>query len=304
MADGVLISGGSGLLALNWAIARRDIDNVTLGLHTRRVSLARVATHELTLDNDAAIEHALDQVEPSLVVHTAGLTSVEACEADPAAAHIINVTLAERLARICARQGVAMAHISTDHLVRGDRPLLDESVPPDPQNVYGATKAEAERRVLDANPQALVVRTNFYAWGPTYRRSFSEEVIDALRAGRSLTLFTDVYYTPILAEGLAHAVHDLVDRRLTGLVHVVGDERLSKYAFGLKLAEAFQLDAGPIREGRITDQPSLARRPLDMSLSNARARQCLGRPLGGVDVQLARLVAQEQQGQVNELKGL
>lgn len=302
MGDGVFITGGSGLLGLNWALALRDRMPVTLGLHRRQVSLNGVQGR--VVDLDAGLDPALEEVNPGVVVHTAGLTNVEACERSPAAARAANVAIAAGVARACARRNLPLIHVSTDHLFRGDHPLADEARTVDAQNEYGRSKAEAERQVLDAHPGALVVRTNFYGWGPSYRRSFSDTIIDALRREEPVTLFTDVIFTPMLAEKLALAAHDLLDRHARGIVHLAGDERLSKYAFGLRVARQFQLDATLIHAGRLADRPQLVRRPLDMSLANDRARALLGRSLGDVDAHLRRLQEQEHCGLAGELQSL
>lgn len=304
MSGGILITGGSGLLALNWAAAMRGRTAVTLGLHERAVSLGGVASHAVALDTVDTVGRGLDTVGPSVVVHTAGLANIEACEADPFRAEAVNVTLATNVAAACASRALPLIHVSTDHLFRGDEALTAETHAVNPQNTYARTKADAERRVLDIHPAALVVRTNFYGWGPRYRRSFSDTIVDALRQGRSLTLFTDVFFTPILAESLALAAHDLLDRQIRGIVHVVGDERLSKHEFGLRVARRFGLDEGLIAPGRLADRPLLVRRPLDMSLSNSLARRLLGRTLGEIDTHLARLQEQEHGGLAEELQAL
>jgi len=305
MNNPVLITGGSGLLALSWAqTLRAQHVPVALGLHERTIALAGVTACRLDLDSADAAGRTLDAVAPRLVVHTAGMTNVEGCEADPARAHWVNVMLADHVARACGARGIPLAHISTDHFVPGDRAMADERQPIEPLNAYARTKAEAETRVLEAHPRALVVRTNFYGWGPVYRQSFSERIVRALRRPAPITLFTDVYYTPILAEALVDAVHALSTRQASGVFNVVGDERLSKHEFGLRLAAAFGLDAGLIRAGRLADQPALVPRPLDMSLSNAKACAVLGRPLGSVAAHLARLREQEQLGLSKELQSL
>jgi dTDP-4-dehydrorhamnose reductase len=304
VADSVLITGGSGLLALNWALTRRAHNAVTLAMHQREIALADVTSKFLSLDRVADIVASLDVVKPDVVIHTAGLTNVEACEADPVLAQHVNVDLAANVAEACANRGVRMVQISTDHLVGGSNALAVERDPVAPQNVYARTKAEAERRVLALLPGALVVRTNFYGWGPSYRWSFSEQMVRSLRQGKPLTLFSDVFYTPILAETLIEAVHALLEHGATGVLHVVGDDRVSKLDFGRRLARVFELDPTLICEGRLVDHPNLVRRPLDMSLSNSAACLILGKPLGGVDAQLGRLRQQEHLGQAKELQTL
>jgi dTDP-4-dehydrorhamnose reductase len=239
-----------------------------------------------------------------VVVHAAGLTSIEECEAKPDLARHINVDLAGNVAKACAKLGLPLIHISTDHLFSRELPLLAETSPVTPVNVYGSTKAEAELQVLEAHHLALVLRTNFYGWGTSYRRSFSDVIIESLRSGKDLKLFTDVFYTPILVETVTRAAHDLIDTKATGIVNIVGDERISKYEFGIRIAEEFGLDAGLIKPGLLADQVALVQRPYDMSLSSQKVSKLLGRKLGGVSEHIARLHQQEQIGQAQELKAL
>ena len=286
MVKRILITGGSGLLGLNWAIVCKDISGVTLGLHTRQVELKGVDYCSLQLDTVDALAATLEKIKPDLVVHTAGMTNVEQCEANPGLARHANVVLAENVATACAALDISLVHISTDHLFAGDEQMVDETHPVAPQNVYGRTKAAAEQSVLQRHPRALIIRSNFYGWGPPYRRSFSDFIIDSLRTGKRVSLFRDVYYTPILIESLVQAVHELIDRKASGIFHVVGNERISKYQFGIKVADVFGLDKSFISENDIADQHALVRRPKDMSLSGQKARSLLGKQLGGVDEHL------------------
>lgn len=288
-------------MAVNWAAAVRENFDVTLALHDRQIGLSGVSTVQLDLDSQDALTHGLKDLKPNIVVHAAGLTSVEACEADPDLAMHVNANLAGNLAVVCRKLATPMVHISTDHLFQGDAPLVDEGCLVRPINIYGLTKAEAEQKVLDANPSALLIRTNFYGWGTGYRRSFSDMVISALRSGKRISLFNDVFYTPILAETLVNVVHALIEKKASGIYNVVGDDRVSKYEFGLKLAKDFNLDGSLIDLGRLADRSSLVKRPHDMSLSNLKVSAFLGAKIGGLEQQILRLKQQEEDGLAQEL---
>ena len=301
MTSKVFITGGSGLLALNWAIAIRDSHNVTLGLHKQAVKIQGVNTQKIDLDSVEHLIRVFDESGTNIVLHAAGYTNIEACEVSPAMAWYINVNLANNVAKACAKLGLPLIHISTDHLYAGHEPMLDEFCVLKPVNVYGKTKAEAEGLVLESHPDSLVIRTNFFGWGSSYRQSFSDMIIGSLRSGKELKLFTDVYYTPILAETLASAVHDLVKLKASGVFNLVGGERISKYNFGIDIARVFGLDAGLIKPSLLSDNVGLVERPLDMSLSNQKACQLLGRELGNVTDGLIRLYQQEKIGQAREI---
>ena len=304
MTSRILITGGSGLLAVNWALAVRNRFAVTLGLHQRGVSLASVRTASIDLESVDRLVAQIQEIGPDLVIHAAALTSVEQCESSPDLARWANVAVAANVVQACGRLGISVVHLSSDHLFSGQEAMLDELAPVSPVNVYGRTKAEAEVRVLDSNPSALVIRTNFYGWGTSYRRSFSDFVIDGLRSGTGITLFKNVHYTPVLAQTLIDAVHDLVDLKASGIFNVVGDERLSKLDFGHRVAREFGLDSNQITENSFGNQPHLVKRPLDMSLSNDKVCAVLGRRLGDVASGLGALRQQEMSGMAQEIRTL
>lgn len=304
MNGSVFVTGGSGLLGVNWAAALRERCAVALGLHERTIVLRGVETRHNDLESVEGLARLFEETRCSLVVHTAGMTNVEACESNPARAGHVNVQLPVNVATACARLGIALAHISTDHLFSGNNALMTENDPVTPMNVYGRTKAEAELRVLDAYPEAVVVRTNFYGWGPSYRRSFSDTIIAGLRKGERLSLFWDVTYTPILMDALISAVHGLVERKASGIFHVTGDDRLSKYDFGVRVARRFGLDEQLITRSSMAENPEFVKRPSTMTLSNRKASSLLGRRLGGLDEHLALLQRQEHSDAVKEIQSL
>jgi dTDP-4-dehydrorhamnose reductase len=304
MMPSVLVTGGAGLLGVNWAASIRDRCAVTLGLHEREIELRKTRSTRLSLESVDVLQRILDRLDCSLVIHTAGMTNVEACESEPERARYANIDLAVNVAKACARSGSALVHISTDHLFGDERAVIEEEDPVSPTNVYGHTKAEAEVRVLDEYPAALVVRTNFYGWGPRYRRSFSDFIVDSLRRGARTALFRDVSYAPILMEALITAVHDLVDSGARGIYHVVGDDHVTKYEFGMRLAGQFGLDSSLIDACSIDDKPWLVARPRSMNLSNSKARSALDRPLGGIQEHLVRLQEQERSDTVREIRSL
>jgi dTDP-4-dehydrorhamnose reductase len=302
MRPTVVVTGGSGLLALNWAVVRRSTERVVLCLHRRSVTLAGVQARFVRTDSVDSVDELLRDTRADIVIHTAGMTNVDACEARPDDAYAANVVLAETVAEAARRHGCVLVHISTDHLFGGASGIITETTEPTPTNVYGRTKAEAEQRVLNAHPEAIVVRTNFYGWGPPHRPSFSDTILQSLRGGRTISLFDDVRYTPILVDALIVAVHDLIAAGGSGVFNVSGDDSLTKHDFGQRVARRFSLDATLIDRGSLADQPQLAPRPRNMSLSNRKLAAVLGRDVGGVNAHLDVLFGLESEGRPHELR--
>lgn len=298
----LFITGGSGLLAVNWALLMRDRYNVNLNLHRRIIKPTGVKILTTKLGSVDEILEELNILRPEAIVHTAGLTNVETCEEDPKLANLVNVELSSNIAKASKLLRIPLVYISTDHLYRGTNSHTTELEPTAPLNVYGYTKAEAENDVLMNNGSALVIRTNFYAWGPSYRQSFSDRIIDALRRKQEIVLFKDVYYTPILAEALILTVHELLEKKAKGIFNIVSDDRISKFDFGIMIAKEFGLDLKYIKPGYIRANSALVNRPADMSLSNNKVRGLLGRKIGTVADQIKRLHDQELEGIVKEIQ--
>jgi dTDP-4-dehydrorhamnose reductase len=298
----ILITGGSGLLGLNWGYQVKKKYEVYLALHSRIIDVPWAITKVLPLDSVTGIKAFIEKVEPSCVVHTAGLTSIEICESQPELARMVNTKFAINVAAACSDMQVPLVHISTDNLFDGLSAMVDEAQNINPVNIYGITKADAERGIQDTHANSIIVRTNFYGWGPPYKPSFSDTIITSLRAGNTVSLFEDVYYTPILIAELVVATHELLAREVNGVFNICADQRVSKHDFGIMLAEIFDLDAGLVLKNRLAELRHLVSRPYDMSMSNKKICKILGRQIGNITEHLEKLLQQESLIKVEEIE--
>lgn len=298
MKRGILITGGSGLLSLNWAVKVKDSFRVTLCLHRRSIRMKGVDCRRVSLDTIDSVASAIRETNSIIVINTAAVTNVETCESNPNLARYVNTEIARNVALACKQERVKLVQISTDHLFSGGIPMAAESLPVSPLNIYARTKAEGETVTLDAYHSSLVLRTNFFGWGPTYRKSFSDFIIDKLRAGQAIELFEDTIFTPISMDFLIDAAHELIECDAEGIFHATGEERLSKYEFGLKIASVFNLDQRLIIPSLFVVRRDLTPRPLDLSLDNRKMCSVLGREIGGLAIQFSHLVATEERRRI------
>jgi len=296
MKTKVLITGGSGLLAVNWALSTRSNYAVTLLLHHRKISLPGVDTDIVFLSSLDECSSVLAKHQPDIVIHTAGLTNVEECESNPNLAQVVNVDLAKNISIACSNQGIKLVHISTDHLFLGDQEFSTEDSVTNPVNNYAKSKLLGEQQVLKNCKDALIIRTNFFSWGTKYRQSFSDFILNKLRNNESVDLFSDVFFTPIFVDELSKKVHLLINKNLSGVFNVASNERLSKYEFGIKLAKCFNLDTNLINKISINDKLDLIKRPKDMSLSNDKVCKALNCKVLSIHDQLKVLKRQEDNG--------
>ncbi len=292
----LLITGMSGLLGANLALLARERYRTVGSFYQHPIVVPGVTHAWSDLLQPGAATQLVDETQPDIIIHAAGLTSVDACQRDAELARRLNVDVAWEIARLAGAMGLKLAHLSSDHVFAGVSAWHTEDEIPVPVNVYAATKAEAEQRVLQSCPDALIIRTNFYGWGTPVRQSFSDWILGGLRQGRELRMFRDVYFTPLLINDLADIIFDLIERDAAGVYHAAGSDRLSKLEFAYILAEEFAIDHPQIVPVALEASGLGAPRPRDMSLATDKVSRLLGRRMSGVRAGLRHLRELEAKG--------
>jgi dTDP-4-dehydrorhamnose reductase len=194
-------------------------------------------------------------------------------------------------------------HISTDAVFDGTKTgAYTEDDAPNPLSVYARTKRDGETAVLEANPNAIVARVNFYGWSMSGTRSLAEFFVNNLQAGKRVGGFTDVNFCPTFVGDLTDLLLAMLEKDLHGLYHTVGAECLSKYDFGVAIARRFGLDGSLIDPQSVDRSDLVARRSHNLCLSVHRLSTALGAPLPGFSTGLDRFYAQYQQGYPQKIR--
>ena len=289
----VVFFGGSGLLAVNWAKKIYRDYEVYLIMHKRKIQFPEVKVIHFNEDFEASYTHFILTLKPDLIVNCAALTNVDFCESNPLMASEINTALPKKLALIAKKVEAKFVQISTDHLFDGKNQIYSEEDPVSPINQYAKTKAAAEKEVLSIDENALIVRTNFYGWGLSYRKSFSDFILEGLRNNTDLQLFNDVYYSPIYIGELIRLIHLAIEKNCVGIYNIVGSEVISKYDFGIAIAEVFNLSNESIFTSSIDTKKDLVKRPKNMALDNGKLLKKLNQPILTLKEQLISLKEDE-----------
>jgi dTDP-4-dehydrorhamnose reductase len=261
-----------------------------------RPLLDRTTLVPCDMASTSAIDALLEETAPSAIIHAAALTDAERCELEPDTLHRINVEATQRLARWAAARQARFLFTSTDLVFDGTDAPYGEEDPPRPLSRYGQSKVEAEQAVLEAHPEALIVRLAImYGWGSGAGRSFIDWFMGSLAAGKPVTLYADEVRSFLYVGAAARALWELAaDRSASGIVHLGGADNFDRYRFGVAFADAFSLDKTLIRVGSIEDHPGRARRPRDVSLLSGRAEALLGRRMPGVAEGLEAMVSDRE----------
>ncbi len=242
------------------------------------------------------------EVKPSIVVHCAAATNVDWCEEHPEETNRINVEMPGTIAETAAQSGARLLYVSTDSVFDGERGNYAETDTARPVNVYAKTKLQGEKEVLRHHPAALIARVTLYGWNAQNKESLAEWILKQLTLGNVVPGFSDVHFCPMLANDVAEVLLALLDQNLTGVYHIVGSERVSKYEFARRVASTFGFDPGQVVLTRLTDAKLKAQRPLDTSLNTGKICAALGRPMPDVEAGLRRFSRLRESGYVDRIK--
>jgi dTDP-4-dehydrorhamnose reductase len=263
-----LITGSSGLLGHSLCnfLVSQGIEVVGLH-HTHPIGVTGVKYYQIDLLDYDALKKLIRIEKPDVLVHSAGLTNVDACETNEELAKILHAKIPQIMATVAKDCRAQFVNISTDHLWDGSVSFITEEKPPQPINAYARTKYLGELKTLEANANSLILRTNFFGRGRPWRMSLSDWVINSLKKNQSFTGFTDVFFTPIELTRLSQLVIELVEAGASGIFNLAGCERVSKYNFSIELASHLGLNKTLVLPGSVTNAQLLVKRPTDMSLS-------------------------------------
>jgi dTDP-4-dehydrorhamnose reductase len=226
---------------------------------------------ELSIEDLDAVREAVAGFD--VVLNCAADNAVDAAEGSPARAFRVNRDGAGNLAQACSEVGAGLVHFSTNFVFDGaaDRPHSEEDAPA-PLGVYGRSKLEGERLVLERLPDALVVRSSglFGARGSAVKGgSFPERIVRRAEAGERVRVVDDQFLNPTFTGDLAAALPVLLDRGLRGVVHVAAAGCCSYWELAVEAVRlaGLSVTVEPIRTGALA---AAAPRPANGCLVSVR----------------------------------
>lgn len=257
--DTIWVTGASGFLGQKiYHILKRNYDVVgTKGKNPDSEFTA------IDLLSKEAIRAYTRLIQPSIIVHTAGIAEPEKCEADRITAEKTNVEAVKNLVEICNETGTKLIYVSTDYVFDGESyEEYARDAERHPKNYYGVTKVRAEDEVKKCRDN-LVIRVPLL-YGYNHKRdkvTFPIKVLKKLKLGEQIFLDNKQIRYPVLIDDVAFAVADSLHKK--GIIHVTSNEPVTKYAWAKILAQEFGYNEGLIHENRSS---SLADRPQHVKL--------------------------------------
>jgi len=219
------------------------------------------------LTNTKLLNNWLNKIEPDIVIHCAAIVNVDACEGNVDLATAIHFGTTKVISNYLDHNNGRLIYISTDSVFDGEKQgSYSESDLVNPLNVYAKTKLMGEELVQSMN-NGLVLRTNIIGWTQEASNSFAEWVLEGLINNAPLNLFYDVHFSPLTIYDLSLIIEKIVKQPLFGLYHCASSDSVSKYDFGKKMAETFQLSDSNINRLSVDNMSFKASRPKNMALN-------------------------------------
>ncbi|MBO1358737.1 dTDP-4-dehydrorhamnose reductase [Acetobacter sacchari] len=269
----ILVTGGVGQLATSLS---------NLGGHR----VHRVGRPDFDFERPETIEATLDVVKPAAVVNAAAWTAVDLAETEVSGAEAANRDGPALLAAACAARGLPFIHVSTDYVFSGDKgsPYL-ETDPVSPATVYGRTKAEGEELVMQADPQAIILRTSWVY--SAHGKNFVRTMINAGAKNPALKVVGDQRGNPTSSDDLAAAILQiltLIERDgwrddYAGVYHACGTGEATWHqlaVFALQEASSHGQAMPEVAAIATSDWPTPAKRPADSRMDNSKLVSVFG----------------------------
>jgi len=250
----IIVIGKNGQLALELASLLGNTPHQCLG------------RQDIDITDFAAMNATLKQYKPTAIINASAYTAVDKAESEQEAAFELNYTAVKNLALYAKQNSVFWVHVSTDYVFGGDKGSPYKTTDDyHPQSVYGASKAEGEKAILELSPyNACIIRTScVYS---CHGNNFVKTMLRLMQEKPELGVIDDQIGSPTSARALASCCIKAVQNKIKGIHHFTDAGVASWYDFACAIQEiALSLgmlhQAIPIKPISTSAYPTPAKRP-------------------------------------------
>lgn len=285
----ILITGSNGLLGQKLVYKLIDHANVsciaTARGDNRLIKTKGYIYESMDITDLEQVKSVFSKHLPDVIINTAAMTNVDACETDKTGAKLLNVTavqnqvnVLEELMKQHPQYKPHFIHLSTDFIFDGTHGPLDENEKPNPLSYYAETKLEAEQIVQKSSLFWSIART-VLVYGIVDNMSRSNIVLwvkQNLEQGKTINVVDDQFRTPTLAEDLADGCLLITEKKAQGVYNISGKDFLSILEIAHLVADYYHLDKGLIKPSKSEDIKQPAKRPPITGFIIDKAKKDLG----------------------------
>jgi len=229
----ILITGAGGQLGQTLALKSQDQSDY---------NWIFLDKEKLDITVAEKVARIFSETRPDLCIHCAAYTNVNDAEKQFELAYKINVEGLKNIAEACNFHNTTLIHFSTDYVFDGKKaqPYTEKDVP-NPLNIYGKTKLDSEKFLLQNNQKAYVIRTS-WLYSKTHGKNFYRTILSKLKTGEAIEVVDDQIGSPTSTTQVIDFLVELLAKNPPfGIYHCAGKEILSWFSFALSIANEHQI---------------------------------------------------------------
>ena len=269
-----LVTGSAGLVGTQIIKDLAESNDEIYACYNNSKPELGIAT-PLDLTNSENIIKTIDNIKPDIIIHLAAMTNVDQCEKEKDLALEINAKATQTLARQAAKHASFLVYVSTDYVFDGESGMKKESDITNPVDYYGRSKLEGENILDKMTSTWCIARTSTPFGFHKTKKSFPLFIMENLRAKKQVTIVTDQFTSPTYVPNLSKMLIEISTRQITGVIHIAGATRISRFDMASLVADKLYLDKDLIKPVTIKEMNWTAKRPKDSSLDVSKATRIL-----------------------------
>jgi len=236
----------------------------------RNIHHLLLSRQDLDITDEAAMEAVIAELKPWGLINAAGYVKVDEAEGEEEACMEANSYGPAKLAAVCKKRGVRFLSYSSDLVFDGTKgaPYVESDLP-NPLNTYGESKSVSEQKILEANHEAIVVRTSSF-FGPWDAYNCVTNTLASLIEGKTVVAADNVYVSPTYVPDLVHASLDLLLDGEQGICHLSNQGVVSWAELAQMVAHLSGCDASLVKGKPLHALRLKARRPLYSGLESEK----------------------------------
>ena len=276
----ILVTGGLGYIGgFICGYLSRDYHVITTDCRKPDSHHRTINFELLDITDKKQTREQLIRLKPDIVIHLAGVKDLNFCQKNMNIVYDINVKGTANLVEALKNIKTRMIFLSTDYVFDGEKGMYKEDDQVNPQTYYGVTKVEGERFIMENAGDYAIIRTGgVYGSYDSIMSPLFLWLIGALKSGKTIEAYMDVYNTPTSLEILGKAMVKIISGQKTGLFHVAGKDRVNRFDFFKNIAvdSGFGPDLIKPVNNKGSDQAFL--RPKDISLDTSKSHRLFNIP--------------------------
>ncbi|MCX7123519.1 MAG: dTDP-4-dehydrorhamnose reductase [Gammaproteobacteria bacterium] len=225
---------------------------------------------------DITQDLTLDLSGVDALINCAAYTAVDQAEDAPEKAFAVNATGVKNLAILCKKYQVPLIHLSTDYVFDGTKKgAYFETDPPNPQNVYGASKLKGEQLLQATWEKHIILRVS-WVFG-RFGNNFVKTILRLSQERPQLKIVSDQIGSPTAAQHISQLILTLLRHPKLqsnwGIYHYTDAPLTNWCDFAKNFVNPKQCEITPIKTAEYLTK---AKRPQNSALNCSKINHVFG----------------------------